>query len=214
MTIRFPLDYDVKPETLVQGENWLTISLKNISREEITSLNIRLNSFDTHILRVQGGSRFIPVLSPREEREVYTKVTADQSGNVYISLDGWRDGSRFFWESPLIPIRVGQDAARLVNLFAMSEPYSPVGETIRCEAKVMGKVPNEGLTLEFWADHGGKFDEIGSVDTRDLDVGEVARYSAEITPDGDGLYTLYAYLYDQQGRRIGREMDMVYVEEN
>lgn len=213
MTIRYPIDYEVTPKTVNQGESWFTIRVKNISNEELTGLDIRLNSFDTHNLDVIGESNFIPILTSQEEREVYTKVSANQSGSVYLSINGWRDGSRFFWESPLIPITVGQDVAELVNLFAMTEPYPPAGEAIRCEAKVQGRVPTTGLTLEFWADFDGFFEEIGSVETKELDFGEIARYSAEFTPEEEGLYTIYAYLYDEEGRRIGREMDMVYVEE-
>jgi hypothetical protein len=50
------------------------------------------------------------------------------------------------------------------------------------------------------------------VDTKPLSFGEEVRYSAEITPEEEGLYTIYAYLFDS-GRRIGRKVDYVYVRE-
>lgn len=70
---------------------------------------------------------------------------------------------------------------------------------------------SEGLKLEFWADTpGGEFEELAIVETKALKPGEEATYSAEVTPGQDGLYTIYAYLYDGV-RRIGREVEYVYV---
>ena len=94
-----------------------------------------------------------------------------------------------------------------------AEPYSLIGEKIRIESTVRGLTESEGLKLEFWADTpSGAFEELAIVETKPLSVAEEATYSAEITPDEEGLYTVYAYLYDN-ARRIGREVEYVYVRE-
>ncbi|MFO7917760.1 MAG: hypothetical protein R6V13_06760 [Anaerolineae bacterium] len=49
------------------------------------------------------------------------------------------------------------------------------------------------------------------METKELEPGEEATYSAQISPEEPGLYTLYAYLYDGV-RRIGREVETIRVE--
>lgn len=154
---------------------------------------------------------YIPLLEENEERELYVKVSGSQSTSVYITIDGWQNSDRFFWESPMIPITVGKKSAELVNVFAMVEPYPVVGDVIRCEAKVRGLAASPELELGFWADYNGNFEKLGEVRTKTLSANEEASYSAEFTPEESGLYIIYAYLYDSDGKRIDREIDKVYV---
>jgi hypothetical protein len=213
MAIRFPLEYEITPQEIDVGTTWLTIKLKNIGTKELNNLDVRLNSFDPYQLTILGMGTLIPTLAPNEVRDVFVKVIGNQSSSVYITIDGWEDGSRFFWESPMVPISVGQEAAELVNMFAMVEPYPPVGELIRCEAKMRSLSKSPGLELEFWADTNGDFEKIGEVKTKELTPGEVTTYATEFTPEKEGLHTIYTYLYNNEGKRIDREIDMVYVEE-
>jgi hypothetical protein len=65
--------------------------------------------------------------------------------------------------------------------------------------------------LEFWAESpDGRFEEIANVETKELAFGEEVRYAVEIMPDTNGLYKIYAYLYNN-GKRIGREVEKVFV---
>jgi hypothetical protein len=167
-------------------------------------------------VRVLASGGFVPQLEP-EERHVYPfQVAANQTAGVYVTLDGRQgggrqDGSAFHWESPSVLISVGQEVAELVSLFAMSEPYPPVGERIRCEATVRGLTKSQGLRLEFWADTpAGDFETLGEVDTKRLDASEEAVYAAEFLPKDAGMFTIYAYLFDGV-RRIGRRTEHVYV---
>lgn len=85
-----------------------------------------------------------------QQRELAFQLSANRTGSVYVTLDGRRDGERFHWESPGIPVTVGAELAELVSLFAMTEPYSVIGEKVRCEATIRGLMQSEGLSFEFW----------------------------------------------------------------
>jgi hypothetical protein len=213
MSIKYPLEYELTPSSIDTGRHWMTLSLKNIGTQDLTGLDINLNSLDAYSISVLGTGSYVSILKPDESRELPFQVSANRTGSLYVTLDGWQDGQRFHWESPGMPVTVGAESAELVSLFAMTEPYSVIGERVRCEATVRGLSDSEGLKLEFWADTpGGEFEELAIVETKALSVGEEATYAAEIAPDQDGLYTIYAYLYDGV-RRIGREVEYVYVRE-
>jgi hypothetical protein len=189
----------------------LTLSLKNIGNLPLTGLDVKLNSLDAYNLTVYGTGSYVATLDPGEKRILAFQARATATTNVYATIDGWQDGMSFYWESPYIWIQVGRKVAELANLFAMTEPYPPVGQTLRCEATVKGMAPSEGLTLEFWANTPtGHFEELATIETKALSTGEEARYAAEITPEEKGSYTVYAYLYDD-GRRLDRRTEYVYV---
>jgi len=211
MPTRYPIQYETKPKTIPTGRNWLTITVRNVGAEPLTALDVRLNSLDAYSIGVYGSGSYIAALQPDEERVIPFQVEANMTTSIYISADGWKGGDPFYWESPAIRITVGEQAAELARLFVMAKPYPAVGERIRLEATVRTLRSSEGLVLEFWADTpGGEFKELARVETQKLPAGEETSYTAEITVDEEGLYTLYAYLYDGI-RRIGRETDTVVV---
>jgi hypothetical protein len=213
MAIKYPLEYELTPTSIDAGRHWVTLTLKNIGTQDLTGLDINVNSLDAYSISVLGTGSYVSILESSGSRDVPFQVSANRTGSLYVTLDGWKDGERFHWESPGIPMTVGAEVAELVSLFALTEPYSLIGERVRCEATIRGLSESEGLKLEFWADTpGGAFEELAIVETKALSAGEEATYSAEITPDEDGLYTIYAYLYDGV-RRIGREVEYVYVRE-
>ena len=126
-------------------------------------------------------------------------------------ISGWRDEGPFHWASPGMLIRVGKATAELRSLFALTEPYPRRGEMIKCEATLHGLARSEGLTLEFWAaSPSGEFENLSTIQTAELSAGQEVRYAAEVTPEEEGLYTIYAYLYDD-GRRIGYQVEHVSV---
>ena len=211
--IKFPLEYELTPNALDAGRHWVSLRLKNIGAESLTGLDVKLNSLDAYSLGVLGTGSYLSILGSNEEETLPFQVSANRTGSLYVTIDGWKDGEKFHWESPAVFITVGEEVAELVNLFAMTEPYSLIGEKIRCESTVRGLTPSDGLKLEFWADTpGGEFEELAIVETKPLSPGEEITYSAEITPEEEGLYTMYAYLYDG-ARRIGRAVEYVYVQE-
>ena len=69
------------------------------------------------------------------------------------------------------------------------------------------------MDLEFWADTpSGKYEELAKIKTKKLSSEEEASYSAKITPKEEGYYNIYASLYDNNFRRIGRDSETVWVE--
>lgn len=211
MGIRYPIRYELSPSTIDTGSRWVTVTLKNVGAETLSGLDVNLNSFDTYSVTVFGTGRYISILAPGQEQLLSFQVSALYSTSVYITVDGLRDSDSFHWESPYIPLTVGQEVAELVSVFAMTQPYPPLQEKLNVEATVRGiRQTDDGLELQFWASTpSGKFEELARVETKSLDPGEEVTYSAEITPEESGMHTIYAYLYDD-GKRIDRETEHVY----
>lgn len=211
MAIKYPIEYELVPTSIDPGRSWVTLSLKNIGNQDLTGLEVNLNSLDAYSVSALGTGSYVSTLKADEEQSIPFQLSANRTASLYVTIDGWRDGNRFHWESPGILVTVGSDVAQLVSLFAMTEPYPILGERVRCEATVRSLTESEGLTLEFWADTpSGEFEELASVETKALSPNEEASYSAEVTPDEEGLHTIYAYLYDGV-KRIGRRIEHIHV---
>ena len=211
MPIRQPVQYDINPKNIDVGTCWLALTLRNVGTEELARLDVRLNSLDAYSISVYGNGSAISLLRPNEEEMISFQVLANSTGSLYVTLDGWRGEQPFHWESPGMLMRVGKAMAELTSLFALTEPYPRLGETIRCEATLRGLATSEGLTLEVWAaSPSGEFEELATIETPELSAGEEISYWAELTPEEEGLYTIYAYLYDQS-RRIGYRVEHVFV---
>lgn len=214
MAVKHPIQYELNPKSVSAGMRWLTLKVQNIGNENLIGLDVKLNSLDAYDIYVYGTGTYVSVLKPGEEQIIPFQTLAAATGQVYASLDGWIGADLFHWESQQIVVRVGEDIAELVSLFAMTEPYPRLGERIRFEAVLRGSSDSERLRLEFWAETpSGEFLELVKVETETLSTGEQAQYSAEIEPDEEGMYTIYAYLYDG-AKRIGHELERVYVKES
>lgn len=214
MALKYPIEYELNPKNVNAGMRWLTLRLKNVGAENLIGLDVKLNSLDAYDIYVYGTGSYLAVLKPGEEEIVPFQTLATATGSVYASLDGWEGAALFHWESPRIVVNVGEDVAKLMSLFALTQPYPRIGEKIKFEAVLRGTSASERLRLEFWAETpGGEFLDLGKIETGALSADEEARYSAEITPQEEGMYTIYAYLYDG-ARRIGHELEQVYVQES
>ena len=213
MAIKGPIQYELTPTSTSAGLRWLTLTIQNTGTENLIGLDIKLNSLDAYSIQVHGTGTFAQVLKPGEEQVIPFQALINATDWVYVSLDGYRGTRIFHWESPRIRIRVGQDTAMLVSLFALTEPYPLLGERIRVEATLQGATECKDLRLEFWAETPGEeLVELGIVEPKNLVAEEEVRYAVEITPQHEGMYTLYAYLYDG-ARRIGHELEHVRVRE-
>lgn len=212
MAVRYPIEYDLTPRTVDAGSRWLTLSLKNIGAQDLSSLDVRLNSLDVYNIGISGTGSYVGLLTAGGDAQLLPfQVDAKATGSLYVTIDAWQDGSLLHWESPAIWVTVRGALAELTSLFAMTEPYPFRGDKLRLEATVHGLADSEELRLEFWAETpSGKFDELATIETKALAAGEDVRYSAEVTPEEEGLFTIYAYLYDGV-RRIGRQVEYVYV---
>lgn len=211
MATRHPLQFEVSPQQVERGVGWLTLSVKNVGAEALTGLSVGLHSMDEYSIAVAGEGDYVAALPPGESEEIPYRVSADLTGRVYVSVEGWEEEERFAWESPGILIKVGDPPADLVSVFALTAPYPSPGEALRCEAIVRGFAPSDDLSLEFWAQQpNGAFEELVTLENLQLDAGDENDYVTEITPEHEGEYVVHAYLYDGH-ERIGHATDKVYV---
>lgn len=212
MPIKHPIRYELTPKELDTGTHWITLELENIGDEALQNIDVKINSVDSYNLAVIGTGQFISELKQNVESILNFQVSALRSSDIYITLRGRKNGDYFYWESPMIRINVVGAPAEIRTLFALTHPYTIMGETLEAEATLTGKTHSEGLDLEFWVDTpSGDFKELARIETKELEPGEDARYSAEITPDEEGIYTIYTYLYDE-GRLVDRSTDTIWVE--
>ena len=108
-------------------------------------------------------------------------------------------------------VQVGAEAAQLKSVFAMTAPYPPVGRSLTVEATVQAKREASDLSLEFWIDNpSGQFEQIGKIAVKSLTKEETATYTAKVTPQDEGFYRVYAYLYDET-KNIGTQTDTIWV---
>jgi hypothetical protein len=208
MAAKFPIEYQINPRSVRAGWSWLTVSLENISQDALTGLNVRLNSLDTYAIDVREDATFIPSLGPDEGEELHYQVAAQQSGGMYVSVDGRWAGEPFHWECPSRRIAVGAEIAELVSAFALSEPHPRPGEPITIEATLRGLTTASGLILEFWVETpSGESISVDKTATDLLNPGEAATYKSDaFIPEDQGIYVIHVYLFDDT-RRIGHERD-------
>ncbi len=212
--IRHPIEFEIIPEKIDRGTKWVTLRIRNLSDETIKNLDIKLNSRDTFAVEPMGTGKYVFELKPKQEELVPFQVNATTTTDIFVTINGYQNGGIFYVESPDIPIKVSDQPADLRSMFVMTEPYPPLEETLKCEANIMGLEQSGELDLEFWADTpSGRFEELGEIKTKALTPGEETSYSAEITPKEKGLYTVHAYLYDENNRRIGHKTDSILVKE-
>jgi len=210
-TVRYPIEYELRPTRLAEGEQWVWLDLQNVSDDPITQATVRLISQDASRLKTKEPDNYVPSLSPDQEQEVGFEVEAAAPTAVYISIAGEWDGAPFRWESPYIQLSVGDMVAEIASLATMTTPYPPVDEPIQVEAVIRALGHAEDLRLELWADTpSGAFERLTKVTTGELNAGDERRYPTAFTPEEKGTHTIYAYLYDGV-ERIDRRLEHVYV---
>jgi hypothetical protein len=209
---KHPIQYELKPDRVEKGVSWVELTLENLGSEPLKNLEIGLNSLDSRGLKVDMPVKWLGSLKPHESRSISYRVHARRTTKAYITLYAYTDGERFTWESPSFQLYVEKEAAELLGLFILSHPHTSIGKTFEAEAVLHGLGDGEELTLEFLATTPeGGVEELGRMKIMPLEKGEKASYSVEITPDLEGVYTIYAYLY-HEGGLLGRERDKIYVE--
>jgi hypothetical protein len=208
MAAKFPMKYEISPNSIRAGRTWLAVTLKNVSEDALTGLNVRLNSLDTYAISVPEDAKYVSSLGPDEGKELHYQVAAQQSGGIYISADGRWGGEPFHWESPSRRIVVGDELAELVSVFAMSEPHPRPGEELTIEATLRGLTTASGLILEFWVvTPSGVSINVDKTATDLLNPGESATYESDpFVPEEQGIYVIHAYLFDNT-TRIGHATD-------
>jgi uncharacterized membrane protein len=208
---KYPIEYELSPETLEKGTQWLTLRLKNAGDDSLHNLDIKMHSTDSLQISLRSPSYYIYRLQPDEEKFLNFQVDALGTTALYISIRYFKEGGSFHWDSPWIRMQVIGDVAELEGIL-VSNSYGAIGKELEVEATIKGLGNSDGLNLQFWADTpSGKHEELAEIKTKKLSRGEEASYTAEVTPKEEGYYTIYASLYDNR-RRIGRYSNTIWVE--
>jgi hypothetical protein len=211
---KYPFEYEVTSDNIEKGINWLTLRLKNISKETLRGLDIQLHSLDTGYLTVIGNGFYRKYLeSEKEEMDLVFQINVLGSADVYLTIRTRKeDGAYFLWESGRTHISLDEEKAELERLVVLSHPYTTIGKTLSAEATVRGLRNGVDLKVAFWVETpSGKFVEQAKIDIKKLAEGEEARYTAEFTPNETGDYVIYAYLFDGS-KRIGYKTDLIYAQ--
>jgi hypothetical protein len=215
---KYPIEYELGPASIDKGNNWLTLKLKNTSKDTLRGIDVQLQSWDTYYLTVYGTwygfglGQYLKELKPNEEVELVFRINAFGSGDVYATILAREEKNYFWWESGLIHLSISEEKAELERLFVLSHPYTRIGKSLSVEATVKGLRKGTGLKLEFWVETpSGKSEKQATTEIKELSMGEEARYSAEFTPQETGDYTLHAYLYDGW-QRTGHKTNYIYVQ--
>jgi len=196
-----PIQYELNPTDVNEGINWVTLKLKNIEPKTLRELDVQMHSVNPFNLLVYGpgllGGQYISELGPLKGTELLFRVDARGSADVYVTIEGRKDGDYFWWESSWMTLQLNGEKARITSLLVVSNPYTAVGKTIVAEATVESLRKDGGLKLEFWVETpSGKNEKQSTIDITDLAVGDKTPYKVEVTPQEEGLYTIYAYLFD------------------
>lgn len=130
MVVKYPIRYKIEPKQIDQGTHWISLTIENVGDEIIEELDVRLNSLDSYYLWIYGTGEYIASLAPEEEVSIPFQVSANGTTEVYASLSGERGGEYFYWESPNIKIKVGEEAAEIRSIFVLTHPYTTIGKTL------------------------------------------------------------------------------------
>jgi hypothetical protein len=215
MRIEYPFELELIPQEINSGMQWLTLRIKNIGSDTLKNLEVTAHSLDTAGLYVYGTGEYIHELKPNEEVFKGFQVLANATTEVFGSISGLRDKERqrFWIETPPVEITVTEEVAKLESIFALTEPYTTMGKVIKVEAKVKGLKDSKNLDLVFKADDtSGELKSLGKIEIKQLDAGQEAKFTTEVTPNRTGIYTIHAYLH-HYWKRIGHKWDTIYVEE-
>ncbi len=215
MAVKEDMEYYIYPAKIDTGLNTLSLKIKNKGKEKIKDAVARLNTLDAYALNISGTGEKVKSLEPGKEKELKFQAWANSTGAVFASIDGVSDegGKKIHRESFAFTLQAGRDTARIFSLFALSYPYSPVDKKLKCEAAIEAMAESRGLSLEFWLEPpAGQNTILGSVKIKDMKKREMVSYSAEFTPENEGIHAVHAYLYKGSGR-IGHKLVYVHVKE-
>ena len=56
---KYPIEYELSPETLEKGTQWLTLRLKNAGDDSLHNLDIKMHSTDTLQISLRSPSDYI-----------------------------------------------------------------------------------------------------------------------------------------------------------
>ena len=174
-----PLEYELSPETLEKGTQWLTLRLKNIGNYSLHNMDINMHSTDSLQISLRKSSDQIFRFTPDEDRLLSFQVDAHVTTSLYFSIRYFKEGGSFHWDPPWIREQVHGEVAELEGIL-VSTPYGIIGTELEAEATIKGLGSSDGLDLQFWGDTPSR--EHAEIKTKKLSRGEEVSYTAKITP--------------------------------
>lgn len=211
MTLKTPFKFEINPDKISKGSNWVTVSLKNMSTDDMTKLDVKLHSEDPYLVDIMGKGAYILELKAMEERVLPFQVNAEVSTELFATVSGYRDGEYFFWTSPKLEIEAGFTEARLRNVFALMHPHALAKRTIEVDAVIESVTGGEDFRLVFWHDSPSSYDKIGETEITRLEPREEVTKSTEFTPEECGIHEIHVYLY-HDNKYFGSGMDTIRIE--
>jgi hypothetical protein len=211
MELKYPIEYEIDPESIDEGTHSIIIKLRNVGNEDLKYVKVDLNALDSHGILIYGTYKTIPEINQNETEEVSFEVDGYRTTDVYIILTATKGFGSFYWESSPMTLVVGKEKPKLEGLFILNHPHPSVGAASEVEAIIQGFGKSDGLRLEFWVKTPrGVSEELAKIDVRELDAGEEAKYSTNIMFKEKGYHTVYAYIIDKD-KRIDFKSDTVLV---
>jgi hypothetical protein len=214
MAINPPFEYSITPEIIEPGTHWVSIHLENTGKQPMMNLDVRMISNDPLRIRTLDRGGYINMLNPGEERVVPVQIESNRGAWVYLHVEYWLEDELIHWESPNVWLKVRRDPARIMTLFSLEGPQYNVGEKASVEATIVATRPTDPMRLDFWVETAaGEFESFKSVDVNSIENGEYKTITTSFVPDQEGLYSIYAYLFDGN-HRIDRKIEQIRVLES
>ncbi len=191
------IEYALVSKPLESGKKQIVFEVTNKADAQMKDLDWHLHSLDTQNITVSDTKEHrILSLAPGETETIAFDVITQGTGHVYLSLDAKISGDHFYWESPAVLIRVGPELAELESVFALQEPYVPLGQVIECEACVRSITDSDNLRLEMYAeDPEGNVHQIEDASVGKMAPEELLTYKTRFRPQKEGRYVIHGYLF-------------------
>lgn len=205
------IEYEMVPQVLRMGDNWVKVRVKNVGGENLENVDIRLNSNDTLALHVYDNSRYIEILRPDEEAIFFFRVNALLNARMYISLDSFFDDEYYYWESLPVRFNVGDRMIEIIELDLNEKKRPIIKNKVEIFTTLFTTLPVESVVLQLWIENPqGDIEELKTIEIEDLDEEVTQEFRSTFVPEDKGPYIVHAYLYDE-GRRIDYMSDLIYV---
>ncbi len=210
MMRRLPISVKLAPMEIKKGKSRINLNIKNHGNKEIETLEVGLASLDQRLINVKDSLKWVKNIDPKETIIVPFSISAHGSARLYIRIFGYMDDERFSWESPALRIKVGEEAAEIINLLILGEAKQEVGQSIKVETTIKGLKPNSSINIDYWVNTPeGVFNNLGQEKITIQKVG-IEKDVITFIPQIEGQYTIYAYLY-VNSKQIDRQSDKIYI---
>jgi len=208
---RLPVKVKITPREIEVGTNQVVVEIKNSGDRALENLEVGLSSLDQRQIEVEDPLRWVNRIEPDGTASILFNVSAYGSANIYVRIFGYRGTERLSWESPGLRMKVGEEAAEIAKLLILGLSKQARGEPITAETTLRVFTPDSEVNLDYWVKNPHEDFRHLQMSTIHLKEPE-EKHSVTFKPEKEGLYKVYAYLYER-ARQIDRQQDKVYIKE-